>query len=442
MPDEKGNLLAEGKTKRIWELKGSDREVIVETKDTITAFDDPTKTRTFATKAVYSTETTCRVFDFLSKAGIPVAYQRQLSPTEFVALKCKMLPLEAVARRYGVGSYLKRHPELCLEQGRLPHRFHRLVVEFFLKTTKGELIGSKGNVLLKGLDPSKGEEDPLIADPHSIGWQLLHSKKPRWDESAVLGKVSCLDLFKRPPAELMGQIEDILRRVFLVLEGAWKTLGMRFIDLKIELGFGPLNQDQNMIYVADVIDNDSWRLRDENWQELSKENFRQGKDLAGVEKDYNIVADLVNMFRVPSQVLVLWMGSPKDEKPKVDQYNHHLLGVNIEPVVLSGHKQTRQCLDELELLMSRYPDGGVIVAKVGRSNGLAPILASHTTFPVIATFEEPNEDVWSSIKMASSVPLMTAWPEGNAVQAALNILAQKNPLLYAKMQGDMEKLDI
>jgi len=51
------------------------------------------------------------------------------------------------------------------------------------------------------------------------------------------------------------------------------------------------------------------------------------------------------------------------------------------------------------------------------------------------------EDIWSSIRMPSDVPLMTAWPEENAVLIALNILAQKNPAIYAERQLKIESLD-
>ena len=113
-------------------------------------------------------------------------------------------------------------------------------------------------------------------------------------------------------------------------------------------------------------------------------------------------------------------------------------------MVLSGHKETKLCLKALEELMGSYPDGGVIVVKVGRSNGLGPILASHTSWPVIAipaTIKEYPEDIWSSIRMPSKVPMLTAWPEENAIQAALNILASKNPLIYAQIQEQIETLD-
>jgi phosphoribosylaminoimidazole-succinocarboxamide synthase/phosphoribosylcarboxyaminoimidazole (NCAIR) mutase len=437
---EKGMLLAEGKTKEIFDAMGSAGQlVIVRNKEDITAFDDPERTRTFKTKSVFATTTTCRVFELLRKAGIPVAFQEQISPIEFVALNCKMIKLEVVARRFAVGSYLKRHPELIQPEGK-PHRFHRLVTEFFLKTTEGKFIHSHGETLIEGLDPKKGEEDPIIINPSEEKWKLFHSKKPAWDPEADLKRtIKDWQVLGEHAQETMKKIENILRKVFLVLEGAWNTLGLHFIDLKIEFGLDPFGN----LVVADVIDNDSWRLRDQNWQELSKEAFRQDEELNEVEKKYGIVANLVEQFRIPKQALVLWKGSEKDESTKIDEQLQRL--VDAKEVILSGHKATGKCLQKLEELLGNYPDGGVIVAKVGRSNGLGPILAAHTTWPVIsisATLKEFPQDLWSSIRMPSEVPLLTNWPEDNTILAALGILAQKNPLLYAKLQGRIEELDI
>lgn len=97
-------LIAEGKTKRIWSHEDNPKMVVIESKSKITAFDDPSKTQEFEAKAKYATNTTCRVFELLKKAGIPVAFEKQLGETEFLAPRCTMIPLEVIARRYAVGS--------------------------------------------------------------------------------------------------------------------------------------------------------------------------------------------------------------------------------------------------------------------------------------------------------------------------------------------------
>lgn len=436
---EKGLLSNEGKTKKIWEAKDNPQIVIVENKKAITAHDDPDFTKEFNTKAIYSTNTTCRVFELMQKAGIPVAYREQLSPTEFLAEKCIMIPLEVVARRFAVGSYLKRHPELSPAENEIPHRFHRLVVEFFLKTTEGKLTIPSHGTILEGLNPKKGEEDPFIFNPYEKDWHLSHPKKPSWDPDTDFKKsVSAVKILGDDFKEKIEKMESVLRKVFLVLEGAWNTLGLRFIDMKIE--FGITTDDPKRLVVADVIDNDSWRLRDAEWQELSKESFRQGEELSEVEKKYGIVSSLVSQIRIPKQVLVFWKGSKDDPSPDL-QIPH----IDTNEIILSGHKSPRMAIARLNQIIGEYPDGGVIVAKVGRSNGLGPMLAARTNWPVIAipaTIEETPEDIWSSIRMPSNVPLLTVWPEKNALLAAQNILAQKNPFLYMERQMKIEEFDI
>ncbi|MFH1367290.1 MAG: phosphoribosylaminoimidazolesuccinocarboxamide synthase [Patescibacteria group bacterium] len=439
---KKGDLLAEGKTKKIWSVIGDDGAVIVEQKDDITAFDDPSFTKKFGSKGRCANLTTCRVFEMLKAAGIPVAYLEQISPTEFMAEKSDMIPLEVVGRRYAYGSYLKRHPQLAVNEGLPPVRFHRLVVEFFLKTSDGKLVDKFGETVVEGLDPKKGEEDPLIEEPNSETWDLYHPKKPNWVSEAYLCKSIDNQMSGYGGMKGIKTMEDTIRKVFLVLEAAWAQLGCRFIDFKIEFGINLKGE----IVVADVIDNDSWRLRDADWNELSKEAFRQGENLAVVEEKYGLVASLVERFRVPRQALVLWRGSSSDSLPISPELQAELsrLGLSILDEVLSGHKKTRRCLDRLEEILTQYPDGGAILPDVGRSNGLGPILASHTSWPVVtipATLKEFPPDIWSSVRMASDVPMATVWPDSNAILFAVNILAAKNPLLYMWRQIKIEELD-
>lgn len=442
----RGNLKAEGKTKKIWEALLNDAPaaglVVIENKEDITAFDDPKFTKKFATKARCATTTTCKVFELLKMAGVPVAYEEQISPTEFVASNCAMIPLEVVARRYAVGSYLKRHPELAKEGQ--PHRFHRLVTEFFLKTTKGSLKTADGEVVVEGLNPQKGEEDPFIINPLEEKWELYHSKKPKWEPDSNLTRMVNAGKIIPPmgamffnPTGAMKEMDELMRKTFLLLEGAWAILGLRLIDMKIEFG---VDVNGNLI-VADVIDNDSWRLRTSDWQELSKEAFRQGEELSEVERKYGIVADLASNFRIPNQAVVIWRGSDKDSSPA---QNVKAYGFGFEEIILSGHKSPGQCLEELEEILAAYPEGGVFIVKVGMSNGLGPIIAARTSWPVItipASVKDFPDDIWSSLRMPSQVPLQVVLSDDNALKCAMNILASKNPAIYMQRQKSIEEMD-
>jgi len=291
---KRGKLLAEGKTKRIFAVDGQPGLVIIEHKDAITAHDNPAFTREFATKARCSTQTTSRIFAYLEHRGVLTAFVTQISDTEFVARRCRMLPLEAVARRYAVGSYLKRNPEFAVSEGLPPHRFDSPILEFFLKTTGGELRDTSGKILASDLDPLRGEEDPLIQDYLQPEWRLFHSKKPYTDSEADLHKtVQAVEALEYRDLRIINFMESHLLKTFGLLEQAWEQVGgYHLIDMKIEFGI----TTYCVPVVADVIDNDSWRLRTRDWQELSKEVFRNGGDLSVVEQNYIRVAELVEQF--------------------------------------------------------------------------------------------------------------------------------------------------
>ena len=58
-----------------------------------------------------------------------------------------------------------------------------------------------------------------------------------------------------------------------------------------------------------------------------------------------------------------------------------------------------------------------------------------STVPVItvpASVKEFPDDLWSSLRAPSAVPVMTVLEPANAVLAALQILSGRNPRLYAK----------
>jgi len=420
-------LLAKGKTKEIW---GTDNSNVVVMKNLryITADNDPNKTREFETKAISATTTTCRVFEFLEQTGISTAYIKQLSETEVVAKNCNMIPLEVIVRRYAVESYLKRHPELGKEEGKLPHRFHRLCFELFLKTTEGELV-IDGERLTSGLTPD--ESDPFIGNPFDEQWLLYH---PKSTDKKPLGSVARGKIL--PENIEIKQIEELARKTFLVLEGAWNNLGYRLIDFKLEFGITHAGE----LVVADVIDNDSWRLQTTDWEELSKQVFREGHPLKEVENKYARVAQLVSQFRIPTQALVFWRGSESDKLPDVNP----VAGLNIERPVISAHKKPTYAIEELERIHTVYPEGGVIIALVGMSNGLGPTLSARTDWPVISvctTANEHPEDVWSNLRMPSDVPNLTVLSPKNAVLSAFNILGEKNPAIYALRRLTIEALD-
>jgi phosphoribosylaminoimidazole-succinocarboxamide synthase len=245
-----GPLLAEGKTKRIYADPDNDTLVYMVSKDQITAGDGARRNE-LAGKARLSTITTANVFHLLNEENIDTAFVKQINEVTLLVRRCTMLPIEQVMRRIATGSYLKRHPEVS--EGT---RFDPLLVETFLK--------------------DDARHDPLISSEDIVTMGLATATEIEW---------------------MAGQG----RRVFETLERAWATVDVTLVDLKIEFGRDP----EGHLLVADVIDNDSWRLwpGGDKTRMLDKQVYRNLKDvtaqdLQDIVDRYTLVADLTGKLKL------------------------------------------------------------------------------------------------------------------------------------------------
>ncbi len=100
-----GRLLTEGKTKWVYQGAGNENQVIVVSKDDITA-GDGAKHDVLANKGRIANQTTCNVFRLLQTCGIPVGFLEQVDEVSFIAPNCRLLPYEVVVRREAQGSVL------------------------------------------------------------------------------------------------------------------------------------------------------------------------------------------------------------------------------------------------------------------------------------------------------------------------------------------------
>jgi phosphoribosylaminoimidazole carboxylase / phosphoribosylaminoimidazole-succinocarboxamide synthase len=289
--------IAEGKTKEIYDISGTDL-VLIKNHNSITADNDPAKTKEFDTKATHATTTTCGAFMGLQMSNIRTAFAGRVDSTSFLALKCDMMALEVIGRRYATGSYLKRHPEFKRD-GRELHRFDDVLFEVFLKTTGGKLV-IDGETLVDGLTPET--DDPLIINPFSTTWQLYHPKKERSSLDKTISSEKILGEFT------MEDVRELLQDTFRTLELLFAKFDLKLIDIKIELG---VDEYGNLV-VSDVIDNDSWRLMDKDWVEMSKQRFRDGDDLANVEAYYEKVANIASQFPLFTPKLLGQSGDPTE----------------------------------------------------------------------------------------------------------------------------------
>jgi phosphoribosylaminoimidazole carboxylase/phosphoribosylaminoimidazole-succinocarboxamide synthase len=414
-----GALVIEGKTKKVYRIKGSSDLVAVISKDDITA-GDGAKHDVIPEKGHLANQTTSNVFRLLKTCGLPVAFVDQDSATSFVAPNCTMLPYEVVVRREAHGSYLKRNPQFA--KGQL---FPQLIVEFFLKTKDKSW---KGKPLVA--------DDPLMMLSSDAGKiDLFNPARPIQGQEPFLTLKPAEVFSRKDEAGIFPEMACIARHAFLVLEKAWALEGGTLADFKVEFGY----DGKGALLLADVIDNDSWRVV-ESGGYIDKQVYREGGALDEVAAKYRRVADITGHFRLPRQRIILWRGSDKDN-PEAFSKALGDLAEMMTVVTCSVHKEPLNAAATLYRMLQEAPDT-VVIAYIGRSNGAGPVLSALSAAPVItvpASVKEFPEDVWSSLRAPSAVPVMTVLEPSNAVLAALQILSARNPRVYAYIRGEIEK---
>uniref|UniRef100_A0A8C5LZ31 Phosphoribosylaminoimidazole carboxylase n=1 Tax=Leptobrachium leishanense TaxID=445787 RepID=A0A8C5LZ31_9ANUR len=395
-----GKKLNEGKTKEVYELLDHSGCVLMQSKDQITAGNAARKDH-MEGKASISNKTTSCIFKLLQEAGIKTAFVKKSSDTGFIATHCEMIPIEWVCRRIATGSFLKRNPGV--KEG---YKFSPPKIEIFFK-------------------------DDANNDPQ---WS---------EEQLIAAKLNCAGL-------VIGQAEvDIMNHstvaIFEILEKAWSTQDCTLVDMKIEFGVDVTKKE---IVLADVIDNDSWRLwpSGDKTQQKDKQSYRDLKEITPeamqmVKRNFEWVADRVELLlasQSQGRVVVL-MGSISDlahcEKIKKSCANY---GIPCELRVTSAHKGP----DETLRIKAEYEGDAiptVFIAVAGRSNGLGPVLSGNTPYPVIncppLTADWGAQDVWSSLRMPSGLGCSTVLSPEAAAQFTAQIFGLNNHLVWSKLRS-------
>ncbi|HLG27936.1 phosphoribosylaminoimidazolesuccinocarboxamide synthase [Paenisporosarcina macmurdoensis] len=228
---EKGQLLYEGKAKRLY---ATDKEDIlfVEYKDSATAFNGEKKAE-IAGKGTLNNRITSLLFEKLKESGIESHFVEQLSDHEQLVKKVDIIPIEVVVRQVAAGSLAKR---LGLVEG---VELARPIVEFYYK------------------DDDLG--DPLINEEHI---ELLNIASK--DEVKALYEKSL-------------HVNEVLTKFF-------KEIGVILVDFKLEYG----RDEAGNVLLADEISPDTCRLWDEKTkQKLDKDVFR--RDLGQLTDAYEII---------------------------------------------------------------------------------------------------------------------------------------------------------
>ncbi len=251
----KGLEVARGKTKILYEKPGQPDVLIVQALDSITAGDGARRDE-IAGKGRIAAKTSGRVFRLLNLCGLPTHYLsggEDDDDNEMLVRRCTMIPLEVVVRGVAAGSLVRRKPGIAKGAILVPR-----MVEFFLK--------------------DDAHHDPLI-EPEEIVHRGLAT-----------------------PQEI-GLMSEVARITFEILAHAWRRRETLLVDLKIEFGRLIGGEARGNLVVADVIDNDSWRIWPQGREDLmlDKQLYRDlpevtPADLARVRDNYEIVAELVGTF--------------------------------------------------------------------------------------------------------------------------------------------------
>jgi phosphoribosylaminoimidazole-succinocarboxamide synthase len=253
----KGIEIARGKTKVLYEYPGQPDQLVVAQTDGISSGDGARKS-VIAGKGRLAAQTTARVFRLLNLCGLPTHYLNggeDDDDNEMVVRRCNMIPLEVVTRGVAAGSFVKRNPGVQRGALLVPR-----LTEFFVK--------------------DDANHDPMIAPEQIVAQGIANP-----NEVAAMGEMA--------------------RLTFDVLAHAWRKRDVLLVDLKIEFGRLTGGENKGQLVIADVIDNDSWRIWPQGREDLmlDKQMYRNLPEvddagLARVKDAYERVAEMVGMFPV------------------------------------------------------------------------------------------------------------------------------------------------
>lgn len=347
---------------------------------------------------------------------------RSVSPTSTLSISLIFPPYltkllirlpHPLTSRVATGSYLKRNPHV--KEG---YRFAPLKLETFFKDDENH-------------------------DPY-------------WSEETLIGaELNCGGLIISPAH--IKEMFQVTNLVFEVLERAWQTMNHSLIDMKIEFGVAVID-GKSQIVVADVIDNDSWRLwpNGEKRLMLDKQVYRNMDNssidsdaLNLVKENFKIVAERTTALfagLVPKQgkfspTVAIITGSPTDAgyAHKIREALQKKYGVpHVDVHCSSAHKATASTLD-LAARVQQWTSCKAIIAIAGMSNGLGPVLAANVPIPVISAppaedLSTLGADVWSSLRIPSGMSTATVIGASQAALFAAHIVGNGDAFVWSTIR--------
>lgn len=228
----KKELIYAGKAKDIYTTE-DENEIVSVYKDQATMLNGARK-ETIKGKGVLNNQISSLIFEKLNAAGVATHFLKQLSQTEQLNKKVKIIPLEVVLRNYTAGSFAKR---FGLEEG---IKFETPIVEFYYKSDE--------------LD------DPFINDDHVKFLEIANDQQ-------------------------IAFLKEETRRINELLSDWFSQIGLKLIDFKLEFGF----DKDGKIILADEFSPDNCRLWDKDGHHMDKDVFR--RDLGNLTDVYEVVLE-------------------------------------------------------------------------------------------------------------------------------------------------------
>ncbi len=342
--------ITRGKTKVLYEQAGQPDTLVVTQLDAISA-GDGSRRDVIVGKGRLAAKTTGRIFRLLNLCGLPTHYLsggEDDDDNEMLVRRCNMLPLEVVVRGVAAGSLVRRRPGLARGTLLVPR-----MIEFFSK--------------------DDANHDPLIEAEQIISNGIA------------------------APAEL-GAMSEIARLTFDVLAHAWRRRDTLLVDLKLEFGRITSGDGKGSLVIADVIDNDSWRVWPQGREDLmlDKQIYRNlesvaPQDLDRVKSAYENVADTVGTFPVmrPGMIAIICDGPEFMEQS--GNIVNALNGFGLPSVrhVASAYKTPGFVLQLTQQLDATFPRL-VFVACGAPDSPLQPMLEGITTNPAFDGSQSPD----------------------------------------------------
>jgi phosphoribosylaminoimidazole-succinocarboxamide synthase len=349
----KGLEVARGKTKVLYEYEGQPDVLVVQQLDSISAGDGARRNE-IPGKGRLAAQTTARVFRLLNLCGLPTHYLtggEDDDNNETLVRRCTMIPLEVVTRGAAAGSLVKRNPAIARGSILVPR-----MVEFFFK--------------------DDANHDPLISPEEIVARGIAQ------------------------PQEVVAMTE-IARLTYEILAHAWRRRDVLLVDLKIEFGRLASGENRGSLVIADVIDNDSWRIWPQGREEkmLDKQMYRNlsevtDESLERVKEAYEEVADQVGSFPQmrPAMAAVVADGTEHVARgEQVARAINTLFGIPTLRRVVSSSLMPAYALQLAQQLDATFPS--LVYVSAGSTPVLATMLEASTTTPVIDAGEKTTDAI-------------------------------------------------